>query len=65
MDVDERTQQRWHKLINTMNIPAERTACTVANLRWFLRNGQLMNQHHKDILQLRQLVVNTLNRVET
>ena len=42
-------QLRYEWLVATMNIPQQRKAFRQENLRWFLRNGAIMNMSHKNI----------------
>lgn len=62
--IDRQLAERWSKLISTMNVPVERQTATVPNLRWFLRNGQLLNGSHKDIFRARELTIKILDTVE-
>lgn len=40
--------RRFERLISSMNIPAERKTFSVSNVRWFLRNGAIINRGHQN-----------------
>ena len=42
-------QSRFESLVATMNIPQQRKSFKPENVRWFLRNGAILNMSHKNI----------------
>ncbi|MBI3187380.1 MAG: hypothetical protein HYZ31_05910 [Gammaproteobacteria bacterium] len=42
-------QTRFEMLVASMNIPQQRKTCKPENVRWFLRNGAILNMSHKNI----------------
>jgi hypothetical protein len=50
LNVPENIQKDWNRLIKTMDIPELRRTITEANLMWFLRNAQIKNANHPNIL---------------
>lgn len=41
-------QQRYERLIQTMDLPVFRKTYNQANVRWFLRNGAIQNRSHRN-----------------
>lgn len=52
---------QYENLVASMELPAIRKLATPANALWFLRNGILINRHHKNAEKARELAVKIAN----
>lgn len=52
---------KWTALTKTMDIPEDRRDVTIANIRWFIRNGMLKNAGHKNYPVARKLAIDIDN----
>lgn len=59
--ISKQTADRWAALTKSMDIPADRREITIANIRWFIRNGMLKNAHHKNYPVARKLAIDIDN----
>lgn len=59
--IPNQTAEKWAALTKTMDIPHDRRDVTIANIRWFIRNGMLKNAHHKNYLTARKLAIDIDN----
>ena len=48
--------QRYHRLIDQLRIPTDRTVPTQANLRWMLANAWIENRNNPKLQDLLRLI---------
>lgn len=58
---ENRNEIRYRDLTFSMNIPKDRREPTDINLRWFLRNGFVTNQEHRNFQEAVSLAMRILN----
>jgi len=44
-------EKKYSKLIKKLNVPEERRVVNEQNVRWFLRNGAIMNMQNPSCLE--------------
>ena len=57
----KKNEQKFRDLTFSMDIPKDRREPTDTNLRWFLRNGFVTNQSHKNFQDAVSLAMRILN----